>query len=75
METSSPFNLLFSPGAGWNLTLLSSEVTEYFLSVPLHRCLFKQQALQGLTCTFFVQFPAHMAVLDRVPRPDCSKKS
>lgn len=74
VESSSQFNLLFSPGAGGNLTLLSSEVTEYFLSSPFCLCLFKQQALQRLTCAFFVQFPAHLAILDKVPRPDCSKK-
>lgn len=74
VETGSQFSLLFSPGAGGNLTLLSSEVTEYFLSSPFCLCIFKQRALQRPTCACFVRFPAHLAVLDKVPRPDCSKK-
>lgn len=67
VETSSQFNLLFSPGAGGNLTLLSCEVTKYFLSVPFHRCLFKQQALKRPTCTSFCTVPSTYGCLGQGP--------
>lgn len=74
VETSSQQNLFFCLEVSGNLTLLSSQVTECFLSPLFCLCLFKQEVLQRLPCAFFVGFPAHLAVLDKVPRPDCNKK-